>query len=333
MADREPTLSVIPAAETGAPIPVGGTRLFAPAKLTVSLRIEDVRSDGFHLLDAEMISIDLCDVLDVDPGGDGLELVDGGHGAADGSRSLSTGEDNLVVRSLARVGRTAGVRLHKRIPVGGGLGGGSSDAAAILRWAGCHDAEVAVELGADVPFCLAGGRARVSGIGENVVPLPFELRTFVLLIPPFGVDTAAVYRAWDELAEAGGPVAEGDNHLTGAAMVVQPALAEWGEVLARLTGLTPTLAGSGSTWFVETTQAAPATPTTQATPTTPATPTRPTRPTTPTTSTTGASGAPSSDRVGPIPGPNATTEVQIKKGGESARLVTVKAVPADWPGW
>ena len=79
-------------------------------------------------------------------------------------------------RALAAVGRRAHVRLDKRIPVGAGLGGGSADAAAVLRWAGCDDLAVAASLGADVPFCLVGGRARVTGIGEVVEPLPVRRR-------------------------------------------------------------------------------------------------------------------------------------------------------------
>jgi 4-diphosphocytidyl-2-C-methyl-D-erythritol kinase len=146
------------------------------------------------------------------------------------------------------VGRTAQVRLVKRIPAGAGLGGGSADAAAVLRWAGCHDVAVAASLGADVPFCLLGGRARVTGIGDVLEPLPALDRTFTLLTPPFGVSTPAVYRAWDEL---GGPTAGGPNDLEPAALVVEPRLAEWRDRLGDATGATPVLAGSGSTWFVE----------------------------------------------------------------------------------
>ena len=68
------------------------------------------------------------------------------------------------------------MRLEKRIPSGAGLGGGSADAAAVLRWAGVTDLEVAARLGADVPFCLVGGRARVTGVGEAVAPLPVRGR-------------------------------------------------------------------------------------------------------------------------------------------------------------
>jgi hypothetical protein len=87
--------------------------------------------------------------------------------------------------------------------VGAGLGGGSADAAAILRWAGCSDLEMASALGADVPFCVAGGRARVRGIGESVTALAHQDREFTLLLPPFGMDTAAVYRAWDRYPRTG----------------------------------------------------------------------------------------------------------------------------------
>ena len=105
---------------------------------------------------------------------------------------------SLTVRSRS-VGRIASVRLTKRIPVGAGLGGGSADAAAVLRWGGMTSTQVAAQLGSDVPFCLLGGRARVTGVGELVTPLPFEDRRFVMLLPPISVDTGAVYRAWDYL--------------------------------------------------------------------------------------------------------------------------------------
>jgi 4-diphosphocytidyl-2-C-methyl-D-erythritol kinase len=213
----------------------------APAKLTLSLRVTGVRDDGYHLLDAEMVALDLADELEFAEG-DGLEVV-GATGLA-----VPGGDDNLVRRALAAVGRTAHVRLTKRIPAGAGLGGGSADAAAVLRWAGCDDIDVAVALGADVPFCVRGGRARVTGIGDVIEPLPPVEREFTLLTPPFGVETAAVYRAWDEL---GGPTSAGPNDLEAAALLVEPRLADYRDGLAEATGATPVLAGSGSTWFVE----------------------------------------------------------------------------------
>ncbi|MGH9152112.1 MAG: 4-(cytidine 5'-diphospho)-2-C-methyl-D-erythritol kinase, partial [Acidimicrobiales bacterium] len=110
------------------------------------------------------------------------------------------------------------------------------------------DPDVAAGLGADVPFCLVGGRARVSGVGEVVEPLPFAEGAYTLLTPPLPVSTPAVYRAWDLL---GGPTAEGPNDLEPAALRVEPRLAAWRDALGEATGQVPVLAGSGGTWFVE----------------------------------------------------------------------------------
>jgi 4-diphosphocytidyl-2-C-methyl-D-erythritol kinase len=220
------------------------SRVLAPAKLTISLAVIGVRDDGYHELRAEMVALNLADELTFVEGGTGVTVQAGPGTRADG---LGDAEDNLIVRALAVVGRTAAV---KRIPLGGGLGGGSTDAAAVLRWAGQPDVGVARRLGSDVPFCLAGGRALVEGVGERVTPLPFEPRQFLLLIPPFGVDTRRVYQAWDELGE-NGSTEPGDNALTGAALSVEPRLAGWRDALAELVGRPPMLAGSGSTWFVE----------------------------------------------------------------------------------
>jgi 4-diphosphocytidyl-2-C-methyl-D-erythritol kinase len=219
------------------PVP---TILVAPAKLTLSLRVVGVRDDGLHLLDAEMVSLDLADTLQVDDG-EGVTFT-GPH--ADG---LVPGDD-LVTRALALVGATARVEVDKQIPSGAGLGGGSADAAAVLRWAGHDDVESQARLGADVPFCVLGGRARVTGIGEVLDPLPHEDRTFTLLTPPVHCTTAAVYRAWDEL---GGPDGPKGNDLEPAALAVLPELARWRDELGEAAGAVPMLAGSGSTWFVE----------------------------------------------------------------------------------
>ena len=134
--------------------------VLAPAKVTLSLRITGVRDDGYHLIDAEMTTVDLCDHLTLSDG-DGLEVIEAGCGLP-----VPDGDQNLVSRALALVRRQAMVRIVKAIPAGVGLGGGSADAAAVLRWAAYGDPRGAAMLGADVPFCLVGGRARVSGTGE-----------------------------------------------------------------------------------------------------------------------------------------------------------------------
>ncbi len=220
--------------------------LVAPAKLTLSLRMVGMRNDGHHLVDAEMVALDLADELEVSPsaGVDGqLTIVD-----RTGGLPVPGGPDDLVARALHLVGRTADVVVRKAIPAGAGLGGGSADAAAVLRWAEFTDLVAAAGLGADVSFCLVGGRARVSGIGEVVEPLPFRNQAFTLLTPTIGCSTPAVYRRWDEM---GGPVGDHGNDLEPAAVDLVPELAEWRDALGDATGMRPRLAGSGSTWFVE----------------------------------------------------------------------------------
>jgi 4-diphosphocytidyl-2-C-methyl-D-erythritol kinase len=231
--------------------PAEPVELSAPAKLTLSLRVTGVRPDGYHEIDAEMVALDLHDTLMVGPG-TGL-TVETQLPIGAGLGPVPSGPDNLVTKALAAVGRESRVGLIKRIPPGAGLGGGSSDAAAVLRWAGCTDLDLAARLGADVPFCVVGGRAKVRGIGESVVPLPYEERRFVLLLPPFGVNTAAVYRAWDELGrtERAGDGRAGTNDLEAPAVIVEPRLAAWRDRFAEVSGARPLLAGSGSTWFLE----------------------------------------------------------------------------------
>jgi len=215
----------------------------APAKLTRTLRVTGVRDDGYHLLDAEMVTLELADRLAIAPADASTLTVSGPFG--DG---VPTDSSNLVLKALALARRTAAVHADKQIPGGGGLGGGSADAAAVLRWAGIDDVDLAVRLGADVPFCLTGGRARVRGIGEVLDALGFEALTFTLVVPPLSVSTPAVYAAWDRL---GGPTADGPNDLEPAAVVVEPRLIGWRERIGELSGATPVLAGSGATWFVE----------------------------------------------------------------------------------
>jgi 4-diphosphocytidyl-2-C-methyl-D-erythritol kinase len=215
--------------------------LVAPAKLTLGLRITGRRDDGYHLIDAEMVSLDLHDVVLIDPARDGL-CVEGPY-----ATGVPLDASNLVARALQLIGRRAHVTIDKRIPHGGGLGGGSSDAAAVLRWAGVTDPIAAAGIGADVAFCLVGGRARVRGIGEIVESLPHVERSVTLVVPPLTVSTPAAYRAWDDL---GGRTADGPNDLEPAAIALVPELARWRDRIGELSGERPNLAGSGATWFV-----------------------------------------------------------------------------------
>lgn len=230
------------------------TVLAAPAKLTTSLRVVGRREDGYHLLEAEMTTVDLCDEIELDESGAGLEVLDevawsGLPGTAEGElASLEAGE-NLVERALELTGAKAAVRLHKRIPSGAGLGGGSADAGAILRWAGFTDLAAASRIGADVPFCVVGGTARVSGIGELVEPCEAAAGegAFLLVTPRLHVSTPVVFKRYDEMSPPSGP---NGNDLEQAALSAYPVLAWWRDVLAAASGVRPRLAGSGGTWFL-----------------------------------------------------------------------------------
>lgn len=180
--------------------------LIANAKINLGLRIVGQREDDYHLLHTLFQEIDFGDevTLSDQPY---VKVTLGVTGPA--ARGVPTDKSNLCLQAArlfqARVSAGQGVhiRLDKRIPVGAGLGGGSSDAAAVLqglnrmRQAGLSAMELerlAVRLGADVPFFIRGGLQLGEGIGEALTPLerplPFAV---VLVIPPFGVDTAWAY--------------------------------------------------------------------------------------------------------------------------------------------
>lgn len=178
-------------------------RLPAPAKLNLFLHVVGRRADGYHLLQSAFRLIDLCDWITLVPRADGeIRLAQDIPGVP--------AAENLVVRAAYALQAAAGVRrgatlaIEKRIPLGGGLGGGSSDAATALvglnrLWgAGLPAAELArlaVGLGADVPFFVFGRNAFAEGIGERLTPLVLDPAWYVVLAPPTGVSTAAVFAA------------------------------------------------------------------------------------------------------------------------------------------
>lgn len=190
-------------------------QLRAPAKINLSFRILGRRPDGFHEIETLMAPLSLCDLLTITKleGTGEIEFV------CDDS-SLPAGDDNLVVRAarvfLETTGLQASLRfvLEKRIPHGAGLGGGSSDAATVLLGldeffvAGLSErrlAEMAAEIGSDVPFFIYQSAARCCGRGELVRPdeLPNAL-SLLLLKPSFGVPTAWAYARWKESKELPG---------------------------------------------------------------------------------------------------------------------------------
>lgn len=179
----------------------GGFVLFAPAKINLGLRVIGCRPDGYHEIETVFQEISLCDRLEFHPSAEwSLEI----RGA-----DLDDGETNLVTRAAgllshaARVPCSGRIVLHKEIPVGGGLGGGSSDGAVALiglcrlwglYWGIERLVTLAAEIGSDCPFFLVGGLAHGSGRGEVVEPLEGCVAgRLVLVVPGFGVSTAWAY--------------------------------------------------------------------------------------------------------------------------------------------
>ena len=238
----------------------------APAKVNRELRVGGLRPDGFHEIRSRIVSIDLADRLSAEPA-DGLAF------SCD-DPAVPSGEENLVVRAARLLAKRAGIRagarlrLEKRVPMGGGLGGGSSDAAAALLllarlWRIPDDADAlsptAAELGSDVPFFLTGGEADVSGRGELVLPLPDEASAhasaeLVLLVPPFPISTAAVYREYAGRGVLPGSLAVasaghaffGPNDLASAVQRVEPRMEEYVRSAQRASS-DVAISGSGST--------------------------------------------------------------------------------------
>ncbi len=207
----------------------------APAKINLYLRVLGRRQDGFHEIETVFQAIDLCDEISVTLGGDGIGLtVDG--------PDLGPLEDNLAFRAAAHFVEAAGfgggvqIGLRKRIPAGAGLGGGSSDAAAVLRaldalepdaLSGGELAAIAAALGSDVPFFLCGSTlAEGRGRGEQLTPWPpLEQRLVHLLVPPVHVATGPAYAALGRevgtLERSGRDSADAPAGWTGIAGVAQ----------------------------------------------------------------------------------------------------------------
>ena len=226
-------------------------RIEAPAKLNLSLRIVGRRDDGFHLLDGELVLLELADRLLLMPGCSGLRI-------SGESAGIPVEADNLAWRGLLagldRAPDLACLTLEKGIPVAAGMGGGSSDAAAAWRlgraWRGMAEDATEADLialsriGADVPFFAAQQpAARITGIGERIEPLPAVDRHVVLVHPPFGLSTSAVFAELrpDEWGRA-------PNDLLAPARRLRPELDELFAVV-RAAGGEPRLTGSGPTIF------------------------------------------------------------------------------------
>jgi len=201
----------------------GAIELETPAKLNLGLRLMGVREDGYHLLESVFAPIELFDHLEIEvlPGSYRIDLDVTSSEASGLPSALSrvpSEPDNLAFRAAAAFCTAAGlearirIRLDKAIPAAAGMGGGSSDAAAVLNGlleltgAGLDAkalAELALELGADVPFFLDPRPSLVTGIGEIIRPIDgLPNADLVIANPGISLDTAEVYRAADALRSA-----------------------------------------------------------------------------------------------------------------------------------
>lgn len=242
------------------------TKAFAPAKINLTLHVTGRRDDGYHLLDSLVAFADIGDHITIEPAGMTDLIVTGPM-----ARGVPVDDSNLVLRAaaLAKAPPLA-ITLEKHLPAAAGIGGGSSDAAAVLRaiadLTGTPVPEDALRLGADVPVCLRAVATRMSGIGEtltSVPPLP-ELWA-VLANPRVAVPTPKVFVALRQRINPAMPAtipAFADarslvkwlktqrNDLEAAAISLSPVIADVLGALQTLPGsLMARMSGSGATCF------------------------------------------------------------------------------------
>lgn len=254
-------------------------RIIAPAKINWTLEALHIRPDGYHELRSVLQTIALHDTITLTPGDDVTLDVRGDNVLADLPIEMNLAyRAALALRRRLRRHQGVHIELEKRIPVAAGLGGGSSDAAAVLRglnrlWdAGQTEAnlvELAGELGSDPPFFIAGGTAAISGRGERIEPLPDAAAPPLLLATPpaaeRGEKTAAMYRALTPDDYADGYVTIGVQEIVAArrALVDEDLNNVFERVVGRVLPETevamdalraqayvPHLAGSGPSFFL-----------------------------------------------------------------------------------
>lgn len=240
----------------------------APAKINLCLHVTGQRPDGYHLLDSLVAFADVGDVIEVRAAPTLSLRVIGPQ-----ARDLPVGEDNLVLQAARAFAGTAGaaITLTKNLPVASGIGGGSADAAATLRalarlWSvPLPDADRVLQLGADVPACLAGRAQRMQGIGERLTGAPGLPEAYLVLVNPgVAVATPAVFKALPCKNNPAMPelpvfakakalaqwLAAQRNDLEAPAMALAPAIGAVKQALAAAPGcLLARMSGSGATCF------------------------------------------------------------------------------------
>lgn len=220
-------------------------REIAYAKLNLALHVRAREPDGYHRIETLFAFCEDGDVVTAAPA-EGLSLEVMGPFAD----ALAGEDDNLVLRAARAVGATAAIRLDKRLPVAAGLGGGSADAAAVLRLFG-GSMQIAATLGADVPACLLSRTARGEGRGDEIEPVEIAglSSTPVLLVnPDIPLATGSVFKAWDGVDR--GPLGDWESGRNDLEMPARALVPEIGAVLEALSGARiARMSGSGATCF------------------------------------------------------------------------------------
>lgn len=239
----------------------------APAKINLTLHVTGQRDDGYHLLDSLVVFADIGDRLT-------LALADAPRLTVSGPMAdgVPLGDDNLVLRAARVVGLCMDIRLEKHLPAAAGIGGGSSDAAAVLRGAVALaegktlPQDAGLSLGADVPVCLTARASRMSGIGEIVTRLAGVPPLHAVLVNPgVAVSTAHIFRslarkdnppmpahlpAWRDTAALAAWLHGQRNDMQPAAIAQAPVI---GEVIAAIEAtddcLLARMSGSGASCF------------------------------------------------------------------------------------
>ena len=192
----------------------------AYAKLNLTLDILGKREDGYHEIESFMQQITLCDEIEIDvETGEDWKLECDWENIPTDSDNLAWKAAGLFYKSIGKDPQGITIRIQKRIPVGAGLGGGSADAAAVLRALNRHEGEpytkwelarLSAKIGSDVPFCVLGGTARATGRGEvleEILPMPQCF--YCIAKPDFSVSTPALYQSFDEAETLVHPATKG----------------------------------------------------------------------------------------------------------------------------
>ena len=243
-------------------------KVFAPAKINLTLHITGQRADGYHLLDSLVCFADIGDHVSATPADAHSLTLEGPE-----AKGLKGEGDNLVLRAAQLIApdRGAALRLTKNLPVASGIGGGSADAAAALKALGqlfelnLPEASATLALGADVPACLTAQSLRMRGVGEIITPLPaLPAAEIILINPRVAVSTPAVFAAleqkdnapmseklpvWETLDEMAAWLDHQRNDLRPPAIAQQPVIEEVLSALRSTQACFVGMSGSGATCF------------------------------------------------------------------------------------